>query len=104
MESRKPTISFSSLPGLAVEVSKLEFLLDLLQQVPARGTISNMVARRATFVLTRVELANDVSFTVFYGPDKGSGVPLGGEGFGALKTTVVNAELDGLDAGIILSE
>lgn len=97
-------ISFLSLPGLAVEVGVLELFLDLFQQVPAGSTISNMVACRTTFVMPRVELTNNVSLAVFRGPDEGSGVPLGGEGFGALKATVVDAEFDGLDADLILSE
>ena len=45
MESRKPTMLFSSLPGGAVKVGVLEILPDLVQEeVPTRGAISNMVA------------------------------------------------------------
>jgi hypothetical protein len=51
MESRKPTMLFSSLPGGAVEVGVLELLSDLVQEVPIRGAISNMVAGRAAFVI-----------------------------------------------------
>ena len=49
---------FSSRPGGGVEVGVLEPLLDLVQEVPARGAIRNMIAGRATFVVSRVELAN----------------------------------------------
>jgi hypothetical protein len=40
----------SSLPGGAVEVSVWEPILDLLQQVPARGAVSNVVAGGAAFI------------------------------------------------------
>jgi hypothetical protein len=38
-----------------------ELLPDLVQQVPARGAISNMVAGQAALVTSGVELANNVS-------------------------------------------
>ncbi len=82
----------------------LELLPDLFQQVPARGAISNMVAGRTAFVLSRVELANDASFAVRCVPDKGARVSLGGEGLGTLDARVVDAELDGLDADFVASE
>jgi hypothetical protein len=50
----------------------LELLPDLAQEVPARGAISNMVAGRAAFVISRVELANDASFAVPRVPDEGA--------------------------------
>jgi hypothetical protein len=59
----------------------LELLPDLVQEVPARGAISNMVAGRAAFDISRVELANDASFAVRRVPDEGARVSLGGEGF-----------------------
>jgi len=82
----------------------LELLPDLVQEVPARGAISNMVAGRAAFVISRVELANDASFAVLRVPDEGARVSLGGEGFGTLDARVVDAELDGLDADFVESE
>ena len=82
----------------------LELLPDLVQEVPARGTISNMVAGRAAFVISRVELSNDVGFSVLYVPDEGARVSLGGEGFGILDARVVDAEFDGLDADFVESE
>ena len=77
-------------PGGAVEVGVLEPLLDLVQQVPARGAVRNMIAGRAAFVLCRVELANDATFTVRHVPDEGA--------------RVIDAELDGLDADFVPSE
>jgi len=82
----------------------LELLPDLVQEVPARGAISNMVAGRAAFVISRVELANDASFAVLRVPDEGARVSLGGEGFGILDARVVDAELDGLDADFVESD
>jgi hypothetical protein len=84
MESRKPTMLFSSLPGGAVEVGVLDLLPDLVQEVPTRGAISNMVAGRAACVISRVELADDASFAVRRVPDEGARVSLGGEGFGTV--------------------
>ena len=104
MESRKQTM-ISSSPGGAVEVGVLKLLPGLVQEVPARGAISNMVAGRAAFVTSRVKLANDASFVVRHSQDEGARVSLGGEGFDApLDTRVVDAELDGLDADFIESE
>ena len=82
----------------------LEPPLDLVQEVPARGAISNMVAGRAAFVSSRVELANDASCAVRRVPDEGARVSLSGEGFGILDARVVDAELDGLDADFVESE
>jgi len=82
----------------------LELLPDLVQEVPARGAICNMVAGRAAFVNSRVELANDASFAVPRVPDEGARVSLGGENFGTPDARVVDAELDGLDADVIVSE
>jgi len=42
----------SSLPGDAVEVGVREALLDLGQEVPARGAVSNLVTGRAAFVFS----------------------------------------------------
>lgn len=82
----------------------LELLPDLVQEVPARGAISNMVSGRAAFVTSRVELADDVSLAVLRMPDEGARISLGGEGFRILDARVVDAELDGLDAGFVESE
>ena len=81
----------------------LELLPDLVQEVPARGAICNMVAGRAAFVNSRVELANDASFAVLRVPEEGARVSLSGEGFGTLDARVVDAELDGLDGEFIES-
>ena len=104
MESRKPMMLFSSLPGGVVEVSVLEPLPDLVQEVPARGAISNIVGGRAAFVTSRVELANDASFAVRRVLDEGTRVSLGGEGFGTLDTRAVDSELDGLGADFVANE
>lgn len=56
-----------------------------------------MIAGRAAFVLPRVELAYDASFTVLHVPDEGARVSFSGEDFGTLDARVVDAELDGLD-------
>jgi len=82
----------------------LELLPDLVQEVPARGAICNMVAGRPAFVNSRVELANDASIAILRVPDEGARVSLGGEGFGTLDARVVDAELDGLDADFTESE
>ena len=95
---------FSSLPGGAVEVGVLEPLPDLVHEVPARGAIRNMIAGRAAFVTSRVELANDASFAVHCVPDEGARVSLGGESFGNIDARVVDAELDGLSANFVESE
>ena len=63
---------FSSWPDSGVEVGMLESLLDLGQEVPTRGAISNMVTGQATFVSSRVELPNNISFAVLGMPDKGA--------------------------------
>ena len=104
MESRKPTMLFSSRPGGAVEIGVLELPPDLVQEVPARGAISNMVAGRAAFVTPRVELANDASFPVLRVPGEGARVSLFGKDFGILDARIVDAELDGLDANFVASE
>ena len=54
----------STLPGGAVEVDVLKLHLDLGQQVPTRGTVRDMVAGRAAFIVSGVELANNASLTV----------------------------------------
>ena len=72
----------SSLPGDAIEVGVWVPLLDLSQEVPARGAISNVVTGRAAFVFSRVELPNDVSIVVLRMPDEGARVSLSGEDFG----------------------
>ena len=95
---------FSSSPGGAVEVGVLEPLLDLVQEVPARGAVCNMIAGRAAFVPSRVELANNASFTVRRVPDEGARVSFSGEDFDRLVARVVDTELDGLDADFVLSE
>lgn len=82
----------------------LEPLPDLVQEVPARGAISNMVVGQAAFVISRVKLANDASFAVSHVPDEGARVSLGGEGFVALDSRVVDSEFDGLDADIVESK
>jgi len=95
---------FSSSPGGAVEVGVLEPLLDLVQEVPARGAVRNMIAGRAAFVLSRVELANDASSTFRHVPDEGARVSFSGEDFGSLVARVIDTEFDGLDADFVLSE
>jgi hypothetical protein len=95
---------FSSRPAGAVKVGVLELLLDLSQEVPARGAVRNMVAGRAAFVLSRMELTNDASYTVPRVPDEGARVSLGGEDFGSHDARVVDTELDGLDASFVLSK
>jgi len=87
-----------------VEVGVLEPLLDLAQEVPARGAVRNMIAGRAALVVSRVELANDASFTVRHMPDEGARVSFSGEDFGSLVARVVDTELNGLDADFVLSE
>ena len=87
-----------------VEVGVLEPLLDLAQEVPARGAVRNMIAGRAALVVSRVELANDASFTVRHMPDEGARVSFSGEDFGSLIARVVDTELNGLDADFVLSE
>jgi len=59
-----------------------------------------MVTNRAAFVSSRVELASDVSFTVFRVPDECARVSLGGEDFGSLDARVVDT--DGLDPTSLL--
>ena len=49
-----------------------ELLPDLVQEVPARGAISNMVAGQAAFVISRVELANNANFAICHVPDEGT--------------------------------
>ncbi len=97
-------MSSSSSPGDAVKVCVLEPLLDLVEQVPARGAIRNMVASRAAFVVSGVELSNDASFAVSRMPDEGARVSLSGEGLGILDTRVIDPELDRLDADFVESE
>jgi hypothetical protein len=63
-----------------------------------------MIAGRAAFVPSRVELANDASFTVRHVPDEGARVSISGEEFGSLVARVVDTELDGLDADFVPSE
>ena len=63
-----------------------------------------MVAGQAAFVVSRVELAKDVSFTVLYVPNEGARVSHCGERFNGLVARVVDTELDGLDADFIDSE
>ena len=60
-----------------------------------------MIASRAALVVSRVELANDVSSTVRHVPDKGARVSFSGEDVVA---RVVDTKLDGLDAGCVPSE
>jgi hypothetical protein len=95
----------SSLPGDVVEVGVPSgvrvLLLDLGQEVPARGAISNVVTGRATFVFSRVELPNDVSFAVLRMPDEGARVSLSGEDFGILEARVVDTELDRHNTDIV---
>ena len=63
-----------------------------------------MIAGRAALVLSRVELANDVSFTVRRVPGEGARVSFSREDFGSLVAQVVDTELDGLDADFVPSE
>lgn len=95
---------FSSWPVGAVEVGILELLLDMVQQVPTRGAIRNVVAGRAAFVATGVKLTNNVSFTVLRVPDEGARVSFSREHFGRLVARVVDCEFDGLDAEFVFSE
>ena len=101
---QNPYYSLSSRPGGAVEVGVLELLLDLVQEVPARGAVRNMVAGRASFVVSGVKLANDASFTVLHVPDEGARVSFSGEDIDSLVARVVDAELNGLDANFVESE
>jgi len=50
--------------GDSVEAGVLEPLPDLLQQVPARGAICNVVTGRAAFVFSGVEVPNNISSAV----------------------------------------
>ena len=79
----------------------LEPLPDLVQEVPARGAIRDMVAGRAAFVISRVELANNANVPVPRVPDEGARVSLSGEGVVTLDSRVVDAKLDGLDADFV---
>ena len=63
----------------------LELLPDLVQEIPARGEISDMVGGRAAFVTAGVELANDTSFALLRVPGQGAQISLGAEGFGILE-------------------
>ncbi len=63
-----------------------------------------MVTSRAPFVLSRMELANDERFAVLQVPDEGARIPFGGERFGILDASVVDAKFDGLDTNCIESE
>jgi len=63
-----------------------------------------MVAGRAAFVMSRVELTNNASFAVRSVPDERARVSLGGEGFGILDARIVDAELDGFYAAFVASE
>ena len=63
-----------------------------------------MVAGRATFVMSRMELTNDASFTVRRMPDERARVSLGGEGFGILDARIVDAELDRFYAAFVASK
>jgi hypothetical protein len=92
---------FSSEPGGAVEVSVLKLLLDLAQEVPTRGAVCNMIACRAALVVPRVELANDVNFTICHVPDEGARVSFSREDFGSLVAQVVDLKLNGLNAHFI---
>ena len=94
----------SNLPGYGVEVGVWVLLLDLGQEVPARGAISNVVTGGAAFVFSRVEMPNDVSFAVFRMPDEGARVSLSGEDFGILEARVVDTELDRHDTDIVESK
>jgi hypothetical protein len=94
----------SSLPGDAVEVGVRVLLLDLGQEVPARGAISNVVTGRTAFVFSRVELPNDVSFVFLRMSDEGARVSLSGEDFGILEARVVDTELDRHDTDIVESK
>lgn len=96
----------SSLPGVTVELGVREALLDLGQEVPARSTVSNMVTARATFVCSRVELSNNVSFAVLQVRmlDEGARVAFSGEDFGGvLEAGVVDSELDRHDTDTVAS-
>lgn len=55
-----------------------------------------MIAGRAALVASRVELANNASFTVRHVPDKGARVSFSGEDFGSLVARVVDTELDAM--------
>ena len=98
------TMLFSSWPGGGVEVGVLERLLDLGQEVPARGAISDVVTGRAAFVFSRVELPNDVSFAVPRMPDEGAPSLLSGKDFGILESRVVDTELGRHDTDIVESK
>ena len=103
-ERNEPLMLFLSRPGGAVEVGVLEPLPDLVQEVPARSAVRNMVAGRAAFVATRMKLANDASFAIPRVPDEGARVSFSGEDFSSRVARVVDTELDGLDADFVLSE
>lgn len=74
----------SSLPGGAVEVGVRKALLDLLEEVPARGAVSNVITRRAAFVFSRVELSHGVAFAILGTSDERARVSMIGEDFGFL--------------------
>jgi len=92
------------LPGEAAEVGVLELLPDLVQEIPARGELSEVVAGREASVTAGVELANDASFALLGVPDQGARISLGAEGLGILEPRVVDSEFDGLDADFVKSE
>lgn len=95
----------SSRPGDAVKIRILVLSLDLLEQVPGRGAIREVVAGQAAFVATGMELANYVSLTIAHVPYKRARVTFSGADFGASVASVVDAKLgDRLDASIFLSE
>ena len=89
---------------MAVEVGVLELFLDLVQEIPARGEVSDMVAGCVAFFTAGVELANDASFAVLRVPDKGARISLGAEGFGNIEPRVVDSKFGGLDADFVESE
>ena len=93
----------SSVPGGTIEVSMLIFLLDLSEEVPARGAIGNMVAGQTTFVFTRVELPNNMSLPILYVPNQRPRDSFGREALGTL-VAGIDGKLPGFNADFIESE
>lgn len=82
----------------------LKFLLDLVQEVPARGAICDMTAARETTISSRVQLANDVSLTVLHMPDERARISFPTKRLNSVIARVIDAKLHRLDADFVPSE
>ena len=60
-------------------------VLDLLEEVPSRRGVGDVVASRLAFVATAAKLTDHTSRSTAHVPDQGAGVTLLGEGFGQVE-------------------